>query len=65
MKKWPLLFVCFLLYCPFSKGQIFDLVLPKGVKQIDVPFEYENDFIRATDVKKVEIKVKELQCIST
>lgn len=45
MKKWPLLFACLLFYSPLIKAQIFDLVLPKGVKHIDVPFEYENDFI--------------------
>jgi hypothetical protein len=24
---------------------LYDLVLPKGVEQVDIPFEYENDFI--------------------
>ena len=45
MKKclFPALF--FIFFIPPSKAQLYDLVLPKGVQQVDIPFSYENDFI--------------------
>lgn len=45
MKKWYLLIFCFFLYLSPTRAQLYDLVLPKGVEQVDIPFEYENDFI--------------------
>lgn len=45
MKKWYFLIFCFVLYLPLPRAQMYDLVLPKGVQQVDIPFEYENDFI--------------------
>lgn len=45
MKKWYFLIFCFILYLPLTHAQLYDLVLPKGVQRVDIPFEYENDFI--------------------
>ncbi len=41
-----LLFCCCLLFQNFGNAQPFgDLVIKKGVKKVDIPFEYENNFI--------------------
>ena len=45
MKKWFFLVFILILFLPLSRAQIFDLELPRGVSRVDVPFEYENDFI--------------------
>lgn len=45
MKKWLSISFCLLLLMPVTKAQLYDLVLPKGVSHVDIPFDYENDFI--------------------
>jgi hypothetical protein len=45
MKKGFFIFIFIMLFIPFSRAQVYDLILPKGVKQVDIPFTYENDFI--------------------
>lgn len=45
MRKWFALILFLTLTLHQAKAQLYDLVLPKGVKHVDIPFDYENDFI--------------------
>ncbi len=45
MKKLIPIFFFLFLSLPFLPGQGWDLDLARGAKKIEIPFEYENDFI--------------------
>lgn len=45
MKKYLLLFTFLYLCFTTSFGQLFDISTQQNIKKIDIPFEYENNFI--------------------
>ena len=45
MPKKALIVLSILLWTQTLSGQIWDLILPAGTRAIEIPFEYENDFI--------------------